>query len=37
MPTVHVERANLSNVLINFLDIFHEPTSMEVNGVNEQE
>lgn len=37
MPTVHVERANLSSVLINFLDIFCEPTSMEVNGVNEQD
>lgn len=37
MPTVHVERANLSNILVNFLDIFPEPTSMEVSWVNEQE
>lgn len=37
MPTVHMERANLSSVLINFLEIFREPTSMEVNGVNDQD
>lgn len=37
MPTVLVERANLSNVSINFLDIFQEATSVDVNGVNEQD
>lgn len=37
MPTVLVERANLSNVSINFLDIFHESTSVEVSGVSEQD
>lgn len=35
MPTVLVERANLSNSSINFLDFFHKPTSMGVNGLNE--
>lgn len=37
MRTVLVERAILSNVSINFVYFFQEPTSMEVKKVNEQD